>query len=51
MPDQVPPEVKKDRVHRMQQLADQKAAQFHAGFIGRKVEVLFREGLKTLISG
>ena len=41
MPDQVAPEVKKDRVHRMQQLADQKAAEFHAGFLGRTVDVLF----------
>ena len=41
MPDQVAPEVKKDRVHRMQQLADQKAAEFHAAFLGRTVDVLF----------
>lgn len=41
MPDQVAPEVKKDRVHRMQQLADQKAAEFHAAFLGRTVGVLF----------
>jgi threonylcarbamoyladenosine tRNA methylthiotransferase MtaB len=41
MPHQVDEAVKKDRVHRMQALADRKAAEFHDGFLGRTKPVLF----------
>lgn len=39
--DQVPEPVKKDRVHRMQALADRKAEEFHRMFLGKKMRVLF----------
>lgn len=51
MPDQVAEPVKKDRVHRMQQLADRKAAEFHAGFIGKTVEVLIESDHKGVKDG
>ncbi len=51
MPNQVPPAVKKDRVHRMQQLADKKAAEFHAGFIGQPVDVLFETAYEGIWNG
>ena len=40
-PDQIDERVKKERAHRMQALADEKAKQFHDSFIGKTVEVLF----------
>ncbi len=40
-PDQIDERVKKERAHRMQALADEKAKQFHDSFIGKNVEVLF----------
>lgn len=40
-PDQIDERVKKERAHRMQALADEKAKQFHDSFIGKIVEVLF----------
>lgn len=51
MPSQVPETIKKERVHRMQQLADRKAAAFHAGFIGRTVEVLFETNHTGIADG
>ena len=51
MPDQVPEPVKKDRVHRMQALADRKAAEFHAAFIGRTMEVLFETEHQGVTNG
>ena len=39
--DQVPEPVKKERVHRMQALADRKAEEFHRMFLGKKMRVLF----------
>ena len=39
--DQVEEAVKKERVHRMQALADRKAEEFHKSFIGREMRVLF----------
>lgn len=39
--DQVDEAVKKERVHRMQALADRKAEEFHKSFIGRNMSVLF----------
>ena len=51
MPDQVPEPVKKERVHRMQQLADKKAAEFHAGFLGRTMNVLFETEHKGITDG
>ena len=51
MPDQVPEPVKKERVHRMQQLAAKKAAEFHAGFLGRTMNVLFETEHKGITDG
>lgn len=39
--DQVDEAVKKERVHRMQALADRKAEEFHESFLGRTMRVLF----------
>lgn len=39
--DQVPEPVKKERVHRMQALADRKAREFHEQFLGKTMRVLF----------
>ena len=41
MAGQLPEAVKKERVHRMEALAERKAAEFHASFIGRTAQVLF----------
>ncbi len=54
MPNQIPDAVKKQRVHRMQQLADKKAAEFHENFIGRTMKVLFeteQEGITDGLTG
>ena len=51
MPDQVPEPVKKERVHRMQQLADKKAAEFHAGFLGHTMKVLFETEHQGITDG
>ncbi len=40
-PDQVPEQVKKERVHRMQEMAGRMAAAFHESFLGREMGVLF----------
>ncbi|MEN6413316.1 MAG: tRNA (N(6)-L-threonylcarbamoyladenosine(37)-C(2))-methylthiotransferase MtaB [Veillonellales bacterium] len=40
-PDQVPEAEKKQRVHAMQELADRKAKEFLARFVGRELPVLF----------
>ena len=39
--DQIPEPVKKERVHRMQALADRKEREFHEQFLGRTMRVLF----------
>ena len=39
--DQVPEPVKKERVHRMQALADRKSKEFHDQFLGKTMRVLF----------
>ena len=39
--DQVPEPVKKERVHRMQALADRKSEEFHRMVLGKKMRVLF----------
>jgi threonylcarbamoyladenosine tRNA methylthiotransferase MtaB len=51
MPDQIPEPVKKNRVHRMQALADRKAAEFHSAFIGRTLEVLFETEHQGITNG
>lgn len=51
MPDQVPEPVKKQRVHRMQALADRKAAEFHAEFLGREADVLFETTHEGITDG
>ncbi|MBT9173678.1 MAG: Threonylcarbamoyladenosine tRNA methylthiotransferase MtaB [Syntrophomonadaceae bacterium] len=42
-PDQVPPAVKEERSKRLRELGDRLAVTFQAGFIGKRVEVLFEE--------
>ena len=51
MPNQIPEPVKKERVHRMQQLADQKAAEFHMSFVGRTLQVLFETNHEGITDG
>ena len=51
MPNQVPEPVKKERVHRMQQLADRKAQEFHESFLGRTMEVLFETSRGGITDG
>lgn len=49
--DQVPEHVKKERVHRMQQLAEQKAKDFHKGFLGHTTRVLFETNTDGITDG
>ena len=51
MPGQVPEPVKKERVHRMQALARRKAEEFHQGFLGRKMRVLFETSHEGIADG
>ena len=51
MPGQVPEPVKKERVHRMQALARRKAEEFHRGFLGRKMRVLFETSHEGIADG
>ncbi|MBQ1336525.1 MAG: tRNA (N(6)-L-threonylcarbamoyladenosine(37)-C(2))-methylthiotransferase MtaB [Selenomonadaceae bacterium] len=51
MPGQVPEPVKKERVHRMQALAKRKAEEFHQGFLGRKMRVLFETSHEGIADG
>ena len=51
MPGQVPEPVKKERVHRMQALAKRKAEEFHQGFLGRKMRVLFETSHAGIADG
>ena len=41
--DQVPPEVKSERLHRLQALIARQQRAFNAGFVGRKVDVLLEK--------
>lgn len=43
MPNQVDEAVKKQRVHRMQEMAEESAKAFHEKFIGKTLEVLFEQ--------
>lgn len=49
--DQVDEAVKKERVHRMQALADRKAEEFHRSFIGREMRVLFETAKDGITDG
>lgn len=40
-PNQIPDEIKKQRVHSMQQLSERKSLEFNRQFLGRTMEVLF----------
>jgi len=51
MKNQVPEIVKKQRVHLMQKMADEKAAAFHEGFIGSDVSVLFEANHDGIFDG
>ena len=48
---QVPEEVKKERVHRMQALAAKKSEAFHADFLGRTMPVLFETQRESVTDG
>ncbi len=51
MPDQVPEPVKKDRVHRLQTLAQQMAEDFHSQYLGTVQEVLFETNNDGITDG
>ncbi len=51
MAGQVPEHVKKERVHRMQALADRKAEEFHRSFLGKKMRVLFETEQEGITDG
>ena len=51
MIDQVPEPVKKERAHKMQQLAAIKTEQFHQEFVNQQVEVLFETNQKGIFNG
>jgi threonylcarbamoyladenosine tRNA methylthiotransferase MtaB len=50
-PNQVPEEEKKQRVHRMQELADKKVHEFQAGFLNKEVTVLFEPEHNGMVEG
>lgn len=51
MADQVPEPVKKDRVHRLQALAQQMAEDFHSHYLGTVQEVLFETNNEGITDG
>jgi len=51
MENQVPPSVKKSRVHRLQKTAKQTAAEFAAAYIGQEVEVLWESRVADVTDG
>ena len=51
MPDQVPEPVKKDRVHRLQALAQEMAEDFHSQYLGTVQEVLFETNNDDITDG
>lgn len=51
MPDQVPEPVKKDRVHRLQALAQEMANDFHSQYLGTVQEVLFETNNDGITDG
>ncbi|MBR6267354.1 MAG: tRNA (N(6)-L-threonylcarbamoyladenosine(37)-C(2))-methylthiotransferase MtaB [Selenomonadaceae bacterium] len=51
MTDQVPEHIKKERVHRMQELAARKAHDFHRSFLGQTTKVLFETNTEGITDG
>ncbi|HCB93451.1 MAG TPA: tRNA (N(6)-L-threonylcarbamoyladenosine(37)-C(2))-methylthiotransferase MtaB, partial [Selenomonas sp.] len=51
MTDQVPEHIKKERVHRMQELAARKAHDFHRSFLGQTAKVLFETNTAGITDG
>ena len=51
LPDQVPEPVKKDRVHRLQSLAQEMANDFHSQYLGTVQEVLFETNNDGITDG
>ena len=51
MPNQIDEQVKKERVHRMQQLAESKTEEFLAQFAGKTMDVLFETDTDGIIDG
>lgn len=50
-PDQVAEQVKKDRAHKMQKMAQQKTTEFHKSFIGKNMRVLFETKTDGIADG
>ena len=51
MPDQISEPIKKERVHRLQQLAEEMANNFHKHYLGTVQEVLFETNEHGLTDG
>ncbi|MBQ5419837.1 MAG: tRNA (N(6)-L-threonylcarbamoyladenosine(37)-C(2))-methylthiotransferase MtaB [Selenomonas sp.] len=49
--DQVPEQVKKERAHRMQELASRKTEEFHKSFLGQTMRVLFETNNDGITDG
>lgn len=49
--DQVAEQVKKDRAHKMQEMAQQKTTEFHESFIGKNMRVLFETKTDGIADG
>lgn len=51
MPDQIPDNVKKERVHRLQQVAEEMTRAFHEQYLGTKQKVLWETRTKGVTDG
>ena len=51
MPDQIPDNIKKERVHRLQQVAEEMTRAFHEQYLGTKQKVLWETRTKVVTDG
>ena len=51
MPDQIPDNIKKERVHRLQQVAEEMTRAFHEQYLGTKQKVLWETRTKGVTDG
>ena len=51
MPDQIPDNIKKERVHRLQQVAEEMTRAFHVQYLGTKQKVLWETRTKGVTDG
>lgn len=51
MPDQIPDNIKKERVHRLQQVAEEMTRAFHEQYLGTKQKVLWETRTKGITDG